>query len=146
MTLLDGAADTRETEVRTALQSFSHCWGANDLACMDKLLAEDFDYVMPTGLTCDRAFFLRKIVKQGKPPLISSVESPPIIRFYGPVAFVTFGGPPLGEARVFDPVPTATVPLLPKLTLVWLNLDGKAWHLCRVHFYYQGVLPLIRGA
>jgi hypothetical protein len=32
------AADSRETEVRKALQSFWHCWETNDAGCMDKLL------------------------------------------------------------------------------------------------------------
>jgi hypothetical protein len=140
------AADTRETEVRKALQSFWHCWETNDAGCMDKLLAEDFDYVIRTGVSKDRADFLR-IVREGNLlPNISTPESGPI-RFYGPVAFVTFARVTLPKDPVvpfpLDRANAATVPVLPRLMLVWLNPDGKGWRLGRGHVYYQEVLRFV---
>lgn len=140
------AADTREADVRKAVQSFSNCWERNDAACMDKLLAEDFDYVIRTGVATNRASFLR-ILSEGKVlPNISTPETAPI-RFYGPVAFVTFARIMLpkdpGVPFPLDRADGATVPVLPRLTLVWLNPDEKGWRLSRVHVYYQEVLRFV---
>jgi hypothetical protein len=55
------AADSRESEVLRAQQSFGHCWATRNASCMDKLPASDFTYAGRTGRELDRAGFLATI-------------------------------------------------------------------------------------
>jgi len=106
------AADSRESEVLKAQESFGRCWAARDASCMDKLLASDFTYVFRKGREVDRSAFLATIKDGRNISARYEAEKNAIVHFYGPVAVLTSS--------------SATY-----LTLIWVNLDAKGWRLVR---------------
>jgi len=113
--LIVACNDTREPEVRRALQAFAHCWDARDVICMDKLLSNDFTYVFRSGQEADRTAFLAAIKDAKNLSAGSEVPHDAVITFYGAVAVARFaGGTPVTH-----------------LTMIWSNTDGKGWHLVR---------------
>lgn len=111
------AADPREADVRMAQQAFGHCWEAHDADCMNKVLTGDFDFIARNNAAMDRQQFLG-MVKAGNISATFNVPASAQVRFYGPVALVTF---------------VAGGPRAAKITLVWSNADGNGWKLARGH-------------
>jgi hypothetical protein len=137
--------DIRLPEVRKSLQLFVPCWESHDADCIDKLLTQDFEFFNRTGIAINKGDFLQ-LFKDGTrlPKIPVQVQAEKIaIHFYGPIAIVTVGVTIPKEARVpapLDTAPSAAVPVLPELTLIWYNSDGSGWQLGRGQVYYQEVV------
>ena len=111
------AADSRESEVLKAQESFARCWAQRDPDCMDKVLSPDFTYAFRSGFQLGRAGFLAAIKAgryQGTSLSTSYGVEGQSIHFYGPVALIISAA----QARTLQ-------------TLVWSNADGHGWKLVR---------------
>jgi len=138
------AADPREAEVMTAQEAFVKCWDARDVACLSKIVTDDFILINRFEVL-DRKAFMTSMRGDSLPrtdPDYRLKTRDLKLRFYGTAAIRTeiTNTPILVGARGTPNRPTVEIDLF--RTAVWVNLDGKSWRLASMHISLpQGAIP-----
>jgi hypothetical protein len=127
------AADSREAEVLAAQDAFLRCWDARDVACLSKIVTDDF-ILFNRFEPFDREAFLKGMSAGIFPHTPPDVKTRDLkIRFYGTTAIRTQiqnQPTPIGPRGAPN---RATVAADRFNTAVFVNVDGKGWRLASMH-------------
>lgn len=125
-----------------AQDSFVKCWDARDVACLSKIITDDF-FLFNRFEPFDRASFLSGMSEGRFPRISPDVKTKDMkIRFYGTAAIRTQvqNQPVLVGPRGTQNRPAVAVDLFS--TAVFVNVDGKGWRLASMHISLpQGAVP-----